>query len=269
RRPARGVRGRLWRDSARRGRRRGLPGGGAVVRPGERHPGVARLRALGGPRSARRRGHDEGAAVPAARPGPEGGDCMTTGSFHRPACRCSVWVGALVAALTALPGGPVAAQGEGPDRDAVDAAIARGVDFLKTQREPDGNWSYSFNNDHTLGITALAGLALLENGVAESDPAVEKTTEVVRGPAPRPGRPHDASLSIVTRARARRNQSGPDDPVIRRLARRLVAGERGGMWSYTLPLGTEDEEGGATAPRSRRGRRPFRPSGGGDNSNTQ
>ena len=59
-------------------------------------------------------------------------------------------------------------------------AIARGVAYLKEPQEDRGHWSFSFNHDHTLGITALAGLALLENGVDARDPAIGKATEVVR-----------------------------------------------------------------------------------------
>src|SRR4051812_45077548 len=85
---------------------------------------------------------------------------------------------------------------DGPTPAEVDAAIARGVAFLKEQQEVGGGWSYSFNHDHNLGITALAGLALLENGVEPSDRSIGKAAEVVRVLARRSDQTYDLSLAI-------------------------------------------------------------------------
>ena len=163
---------------------------------------------------------------------------------------------------------------EGPDdppRDVVDAAIARGVAYVRSEQDADGHWTYSFNHDHALGITALAGLALLENGVEASDPAITRAGEVVKALASRSGLTYDVSLAILFLARVQQGQSGSNDGLIRRLARRLEAGNNDGIWNYTLPVG-QDEEGDSpstrqTRPGSQR-RRP-RSGAGGDNSNTQ
>ena len=141
-----------------------------------------------------------------------------------------------------------------PTTAEVDAAIARGVAFLKEEQSPRGNWSYRYNLDHTLGITALAGLALMENGVDPSDRAIGKATEVVTVLAKRSDQTYDLSLAILFLARVQKGTSGPNDRLIRRLATRLANGESGGMWTYTVPL--VDEEDGATttkqSPSSRR-----------------
>ena len=153
-----------------------------------------------------------------------------------------------------------------PTSPEVDAAIARGLTYLKDRQEPRGNWSYQYNQDHTLGITALAGLALLENGVDPSDLAIGKATEVVALLAKRSDQTYDLSLAILFLARVQKGQTGPNDKLIRRLATRLAGGESGGMWSYTVPL--VDEEDGATT-RSKSGRRARSRPREGDNSNTQ
>jgi VWFA-related protein len=140
-------------------------------------------------------------------------------------------------------------------------AIARGVEYLKGEQETEGNWSYSFSHDHVLGITALAGLALLENGVDRADPAVAKAERAVRRLAAGSDQTYDLSLAILFLARVGQGaRGGPDDGLIRRLAERLAGGGADGFWGYTVPL----DAGG-----SRRGRRWFRNTGPADNSNTQ
>src|SRR5205814_877315 len=65
-------------------------------------------------------------------------------------------------------------------------------------------------------------------------------------------------------ARVQSGGAGPDDDLIRRLGARLAGGERGGMWSYTVPHEQDDRP---TGRRSARRRSSF--PGDGDNSNTQ
>jgi Ca-activated chloride channel family protein len=164
------------------------------------------------------------------------------------------------------------ATADDPPRAAVDAAIARGVDHLRSEQDPTGQWNYSFNHDHVLGMTALAGLALLENGVEPTDPAIGRASEVVKALGRRSELTYDVSLAILFLARVQQGQSGPNDALIRRLARRLEAGSNDGIWNYTLPVVADEETGetsSSTPSRTRnQSRRPRRP-GDGDNSNTQ
>ncbi|WP_406696650.1 VWA domain-containing protein [Singulisphaera sp. Ch08] len=168
--------------------------------------------------------------------------------------------------LLVLGFGQMQARAADPQADAIAQAIERGVDFLKAQQAPTGNWSFSFNHDHTLGITALAGLALLENGIERTDPSITRATSVVRSLSLRSTQTYDLALAILYLARAQVETRGPDDRLIQRLAARLASGEQGGMWSYTVPLeNIEDDE----RPRTSRRDQSTRVAEVGDNSNTQ
>ncbi len=157
---------------------------------------------------------------------------------------------------------------QAPTDQMIAQAIARGVEFVKQQQEAQGNWSYSFNHNHNLGITALAGLALLENGMDPVDPVIGATNEVVKVQATRSNQTYDLALAILFLARVQGESQGKNDPLIRRLAHRLAEGEQGGMWTYTVPLDASDDDpdDSSRRPRSRRSR--FQ-NARGDNSNTQ
>lgn len=159
-----------------------------------------------------------------------------------------------------------ARAGEGPSQPEIDAAIARGLAFLRDQQSPAGEWSYPFNQSHTLGITALAGLALLENNVDPSDPAIAKANETIKFLAKRSDQTYDLSLAILFLARVQKGPTGSNDPLIIRLAKRLANGGENGFWTYTVPLESDQE-----SRDNRRSSRPPppRPTGEGDNSNTQ
>jgi VWFA-related protein len=173
----------------------------------------------------------------------------------------------LISSLVLAAFGPTLSRADdGPTPAEVDAAIARGVAFLKEEQQARGEWRYNFNHDHTLGITALAGLALLENGVEPTDRAVARAEAVVEQLAGRSDQTYDLALAILFLARVQKGQSGPNDALIRRLAGRLAGGSDDGFWTYTVPLrGGNDDRPAPTKPR-RRLRSVARV---GDNSNTQ
>ncbi len=174
--------------------------------------------------------------------------------------RRPIWVAAIL--LVAV---PTASAQNGPTDDEVAQAIGRGVDYLKDAQGPTGSWTYDFQQNHELGVTALAGLALLENGIDREDPVIGRATEVVATLAPRSNQTYDLALAILFLARAQQESQGPNDALIRRLARRLEDGERKGMWGYFVPLASEEEARGS---RRGRGRSPSA-LGPPDNSNTQ
>jgi VWFA-related protein len=185
-------------------------------------------------------------------------------SPRRPERPPLIRVALLALGLSLLPLTPGRAADKGPPDDEVRAAIERGIKHLRDQQQDDGSWRFSFNQDHALGITALAGLALLENGVARDDAAVAGASEAVHALARSSFQTYDLALAILFLARLQSGGSGPDDELIRQLAARLAGGERGGMWNYTVPRESDDR----TAER-RTARRRIRPRGDGDNSNTQ
>ncbi len=166
---------------------------------------------------------------------------------------------------------------EGPNDDEIARAIARGVAYLKEVQQPAGHWSFTFNEDHDLGITALAGLALLENGVDRSDRAIGKATEVVRTLAARSNQTYDLALAILFLSRVQPGSRGPHDDLIQRLGRRLAGGGPEGFWSYLVPLESSEypkKESIKRAPSSKTKKRNQRllermRTSDGDNSNTQ
>ena len=70
-------------------------------------------------------------------------------------------------------------QGKGPADDEIAQAIAKGVEFLRGEQSDRGEWIEPAQNQHPLGMTALAGLALLENGVAREAREISKAREIV------------------------------------------------------------------------------------------
>lgn len=152
----------------------------------------------------------------------------------------------------------------------IDTATANGVEYLRRQQSRAGHWDYRLAHDHRLGMTALCGLAMMENGVSSEDEAIVRAAEVVRELAISSDQTYDLALAILFLSRLQGTNRGELDGLIQRLARRLEGGHNGGFWSYRVPLGTS-YEAGTTGPG---GTRPPRDSGGflggpGDLSNTQ
>lgn len=168
-----------------------------------------------------------------------------------------------------------APAGNRVDPERVQAAIARGLHYLRTQQKEDGKWEFirqvrdesrkivenRHDEAYDLGLTALAALAMVENGIPASDPAVRKAYQYVRRYAERETRTYSIALSIVLLEQL---GNARDRVLIQRLAHRLVAGQLdSGGWTYTCPvnerLETDPDEIGRTRRRE----------GVGDNSNTQ
>jgi Ca-activated chloride channel family protein len=165
------------------------------------------------------------------------------------------------------------AQGDAPDDKAIASAIARGVAFLKETQSDQGQWDEPSQRDHRLGMTALAGLALMENGAARDATAISRAREVVVELAQSSDQTYDLALAILFLARCQQGRRGDTDAIIQTLGRRLAGGDLEGIWTYTVP---QSEQMTETAPnRSRRGegrraaRRNLFFAGQGDNSNTQ
>jgi VWFA-related protein len=165
------------------------------------------------------------------------------------------------------------AQRQSPADQEIAQAIARGVDFLKDAQDPDGSWNDPEQQSHRLGVTALAGLALLENGVARDAAEITKARAVVSTLARESDQTYDLVLAILFLARAQQGSRGEADALIQTLGHRLSLGDHGGSWDYTLPR--EEPEARVTSSRSRRteARKAARRSQPlwiqGDNSNTQ
>ena len=148
----------------------------------------------------------------------------------------------------------------GQTEEQVVASRGRGVSFLKQQQKSDGSWSFT---GHDVGITALCTIALIENGVALNDPALQKGYEYVKKNSESLTNTYDLSLVIVLLSRFGDRR---DKGKIKDFAARLMAGQMdSGGWHYTCPGQKLDAEkflkDPSTGPKPKEGY--------GDNSCTQ
>jgi hypothetical protein len=124
----------------------------------------------------------------------------------------------------------------------VDAASAKGVEYLKKQQTGNGYWPVYTNHGHEVAMAALPGLTLLECGVSPKDPQVQKAAQYVREHVPKLTHTYDLSLAILFLDRL---GDDADRKHIRSMALRLVAGQKAdGGWTYdcqTLSSAEEDE----------------------------
>ncbi|MCS6850691.1 MAG: hypothetical protein NZ700_05920 [Gemmataceae bacterium] len=132
----------------------------------------------------------------------------------------------------------------------VDAAIAKGVAYLKTGNDPRlriSDRDYVVVTDsyrREFGAVALVGLSLLECDVPASDPAVAAIVRQVREHAPSLGpRKHDTYGISIALMFLDKLGDPRDRELIRTLTLRLIAGQdRLGGWTYTCPLLSRTEE---------------------------
>ena len=141
---------------------------------------------------------------------------------------------ALCAGLLLLSGGRVFAQDNALDQ-AVNSAIDRGVQHLRQTQQKDGTWQRGdprtpFGKKYTGGATALAGLALLECGVAPNDPAIKRAADAVRKRAITETYVYSVSLYILFLDKLGDPQ---DEPFIEALATRLLAGQDRTRWAWS------------------------------------
>jgi hypothetical protein len=170
---------------------------------------------------------------------------------------------------------PTAVWAQNDDDAQIRAAIRRGVQFLKSQQNDDGSWTHL---GHDLGITALVGLALVENGVPVNDRVIQNALSVVRGTAPSNTFTYDISLAILFLSRV---GASSDKALIQELGTRLAGGQlTTGGWTYVCPLVPQSAKPASVSNSPRPGtaadKRPgrlttgmMRMGGFGDNSNTQ
>lgn len=167
---------------------------------------------------------------------------------------------ALVLCLAAVLSLPTVgwSQAPAPNESQITQARLKGIEFLKSKQLDDGSWEFPA---HEVGITALCTLALLENGVPQSDPVIDKGHRFVRKSTKELGSTYDIALAIVILSRL--DEYG-NKQAIRDLGARLIAGQNtGGGWSYTCPAKVTSSI--LTNPETR----PKPPEGVGDNSCTQ
>ncbi len=120
---------------------------------------------------------------------------------------------------------------------AVNAAIDRGLAYLRATQLANGSWT---DNHFSIGYAALAGLTLLECGVPADDPAVKKAAHHVRFSSGALAHTYQISLAILFLDRLGNSR---DRKLIQTLALRLVAGQdSAGGWTYNCPVLSVPEE---------------------------
>jgi len=122
------------------------------------------------------------------------------------------------------------------DQDKVKQSIDAGVAALKAKQKDNGFWIYGSDNSpshNSIGATALAGLALLECGVPADDEAIQRAAQAARISSIDLTHTYSLSLCILFLDRLGDKE---DDPFIKKMTTRLVAGQqRDGCWAYYCP----------------------------------
>ena len=132
--------------------------------------------------------------------------------------------------------GEARGQGKAPADEEIAQAIAQGRRV--SQRGAGGSRrmaSTASSLSISLGMTALAGLALLENGVARDAREISKAREIVTTLARESNQTYDLALAILFLARCQQTRTGHDDSLIQSLGRRLAHGDHAGIWDYSVP----------------------------------
>lgn len=144
---------------------------------------------------------------------------------------------------TALLGvGVLAAAAEAVDQAKVNAAIAAGGAFLKQKyTQPGAAGPAGAIGDHSYGIAALSGMAMIEAGVRKDDPALLNVLQYVRSRALSETKTYHVALAILF---LDRYGDPADVPVVQLLGVRLLNGlSPHGGWEYDcgMAIGGQEE----------------------------
>ena len=122
------------------------------------------------------------------------------------------------------------------EQEKVNKAIDRGVEWLNKTQEGEGTWG----RDHPTGLAALPALTLLECGVPADDPHVRQAVAFVRRSVPALTATYELALALLLLDRV---GDPADEPLIRTMALRLLAGESpAGGWTYQCPRLSDKDE---------------------------
>ena len=144
-------------------------------------------------------------------------------------------------AATLLGVGMFAGAAAAADQARINAAIAAGGAFLK-QRYAQGGGAGGQGgvDDNGYGITALAGMAMIESGVKREDPAMTNVIRTVRSGALSQTKTYHVVLAILF---LDRNGDPADVPVIQMLGVRLLNGlSPHGGWGYDCGMEINAQE---------------------------
>lgn len=130
-------------------------------------------------------------------------------------------------AIAEEPSPPLAAK--------VDAAVAQGVEFLRTQQQADGSWSELPGMPG--GVTALCTLAMVEGGAPIDDPGVLRAVDFLRRLEPE--KTYCRALQTIVYSVVDPKEYAAD--IARNVAwleqTQISGGERAGAWGYPRTSG--------------------------------
>jgi hypothetical protein len=133
------------------------------------------------------------------------------------------------------PVAPVNLNPANPELQKINAAIDKGVAYLKRTQKADGTW----HNGHPVGYASIGGLTLLECGIPADDPCVQRAAAYVRSHVANLTKTYELSLAILFLDRLGDLR---DRPIIQVLALRIMAGQSdGGGWTYNCSVLTPQD----------------------------
>jgi hypothetical protein len=132
----------------------------------------------------------------------------------------------------------------------IEDAIRKGVAYLRREILTPTEKNFYFNDPgagSNVGVLALAGLTLLECGVASTDPAVEKVLKTVREETPRLRFTYSIALCILFLDRLVQAPERASDPshksLIQRLTVQLMAAQNTkGGWDYYCAILSPEQQ---------------------------
>jgi beta-lactamase regulating signal transducer with metallopeptidase domain len=126
-------------------------------------------------------------------------------------------------------------------------AIDKAKQFLIKSQEPDGTWNGGGSGDtHTVGVTSLTLLALLNAGMSADDPEIQRGLGWLRQQQPQT----TYEISLMIQALAAANGGKRDVLIVSRLAKDLEEmqarqGPNSGSWRYTRGNGGDGDRSNA------------------------
>jgi hypothetical protein len=130
-------------------------------------------------------------------------------------------------------------QRPAPDQRRIDDAIRKAKEFLLANRL-GGHWESALDPEHSVGLTALCALALVEAGVPREHDVIRLATSYVRSSLKtlnQANLPNNYSLCLAVLLLDKVCQDGDTDAIIKALAVRVAAAQvqQHGGWSYNCP----------------------------------
>ncbi len=162
---------------------------------------------------------------------PAGMPTSPTPGFVRVASAC---IAAFALCISPALGDPKPLSKE--EQAKVDAAIDKGVAFLKKAQTKNGDFGWKMFDDgrYLVGQCALPAYALLESDVPTNDPVIQRAAAFLRQLVVLTDWTYDLSLAVLFFDRL---NDPKDKDLIRMCALRLIAGQhRTGGWAYRCPI---------------------------------